>query len=159
MDVKLESINNVKSDTYATNGLPSMALDSGSPCRNDAIFAIMRIAGPVLFGFTRLEKLHNASLESFGGSDKLLSSGMHSFGHPKNTHSVGFEPCGRFANPKTSGMHCFGQPKNTHSAGFEPCGRSVKPQTSRMHSFGQPKNTHSVDFELLGLSVSLRSAD
>ena len=53
MDVKLESINNVKSDTYATNGLPSMALDSGSPpaipdrgrlCRNDAIFAIMRIA-------------------------------------------------------------------------------------------------------------------
>ena len=131
MDVKLESITNVKSDTYATNGLPSMALDSGSPCRNDAIFAIMRIAGPELFGFTRLEKLQNPSLESFGGSAKLLSSGMH----------------------------CFGQSENTHSVGLEPCGRSAKPQTSAMHSFGQSENTHSIGFKLFRFSVNLHFAD
>ena len=45
-DVKLESATDVQSTTYATDGLPSMALDSGNPCRNDGIFVIMRIAGP-----------------------------------------------------------------------------------------------------------------
>ena len=31
-----------------TDKLPSMALDSGSPCRNDGVLAIMRIAEPEL---------------------------------------------------------------------------------------------------------------
>ena len=62
MDVKLESITNVKSTTYATYGLPSMALDSGSPpaipdrgrlCRNDGFRAKMRIAGLALTDSTR----------------------------------------------------------------------------------------------------------
>jgi len=33
------------SNTYATDMSPSMALDSGIPCRNDGNGAIMRIAG------------------------------------------------------------------------------------------------------------------
>ena len=37
MDVKLESATDAQSTTYATAGLPSMALDSGSPCRNDGV--------------------------------------------------------------------------------------------------------------------------
>jgi len=44
MDVKLEFATDAQSSTYATDGLPSMALDSGSPCRNDGTLAKMRIA-------------------------------------------------------------------------------------------------------------------
>ena len=50
MDVKLEFTTDAQSTTYATDGLPSMALDSGSPpaihdrgrlCRNDGGLVIM----------------------------------------------------------------------------------------------------------------------
>lgn len=39
------SVHDVQSTTYATDGLPSMALDSGNACRHDGIVAIMRMAG------------------------------------------------------------------------------------------------------------------
>ena len=44
MDVKLELTHDLYSNTYTTDPLPSMALDSGSPCRNDGVLAVMRIA-------------------------------------------------------------------------------------------------------------------
>ncbi len=44
MDVKLGFTHGAKSNTYAADPIPSMALDSGSPCRNDGFHAKMRIA-------------------------------------------------------------------------------------------------------------------
>jgi hypothetical protein len=39
-----KDVPNASSSIYASDGLPSMALDSGSPSQNDGVQAIMRIA-------------------------------------------------------------------------------------------------------------------